>query len=398
MIARPFNTYGPRQSLRAVIPTVVAQALAGGELDARRADADARLRLRRATPSTALIAPGRHDGRRGRDVQRRHRRRRVRRRRRDRRRRAARARAASCAAAEERMRPPSSEVHQLLGDAARLRAATGWAPQTDAARRPRRRDRVDAPTGASRAQRRLRDLRRRARRDHGRRPRQPPGPVHDGAAQAADAARRPADPRRRCCASSCARASTAISISVGHLSGLIEGWVRHQADYGVPVDFVYEDEPLGTAGALAQRRAPRRHVPRAQRRRPHDAGLRRRSSRTTAPAGAIATMARQGAHRRRPVRRRARRRRRAGRAPRGEAAAALHGRAWASTRWSPQIIDLIAPGERIDFPDLLLRAIERRPRRADLRYEGYWRDIGNRDDYEAAIDDFEADPGRFLGG
>lgn len=27
---RPFNTYGPRQSLRAVIPTIVAQALAGG--------------------------------------------------------------------------------------------------------------------------------------------------------------------------------------------------------------------------------------------------------------------------------------------------------------------------------------------------------------------------------
>ena len=26
---RPFNTYGPRQSLRAVIPTIVAQALAG---------------------------------------------------------------------------------------------------------------------------------------------------------------------------------------------------------------------------------------------------------------------------------------------------------------------------------------------------------------------------------
>jgi nucleoside-diphosphate-sugar epimerase len=29
-IARPFNTYGPRQSLRAVIPTIIAQALQGG--------------------------------------------------------------------------------------------------------------------------------------------------------------------------------------------------------------------------------------------------------------------------------------------------------------------------------------------------------------------------------
>jgi NAD dependent epimerase/dehydratase len=31
-IARPFNTYGPRQSARAVIPTVISQALAGGRL------------------------------------------------------------------------------------------------------------------------------------------------------------------------------------------------------------------------------------------------------------------------------------------------------------------------------------------------------------------------------
>ena len=29
-IIRPFNTFGPRQSARAVIPTVIAQALKGG--------------------------------------------------------------------------------------------------------------------------------------------------------------------------------------------------------------------------------------------------------------------------------------------------------------------------------------------------------------------------------
>ena len=31
-IVRPFNTYGPRQSLRAVIPTIICQALMGGEI------------------------------------------------------------------------------------------------------------------------------------------------------------------------------------------------------------------------------------------------------------------------------------------------------------------------------------------------------------------------------
>jgi nucleoside-diphosphate-sugar epimerase len=31
-VVRPFNTYGPRQSLRAIIPTIIAQALQGGEI------------------------------------------------------------------------------------------------------------------------------------------------------------------------------------------------------------------------------------------------------------------------------------------------------------------------------------------------------------------------------
>ncbi|UCD28279.1 MAG: SDR family NAD(P)-dependent oxidoreductase [Planctomycetota bacterium] len=31
-IIRPFNTYGPRQSMRAIIPTIIVQALSGGEL------------------------------------------------------------------------------------------------------------------------------------------------------------------------------------------------------------------------------------------------------------------------------------------------------------------------------------------------------------------------------
>jgi dTDP-glucose 4,6-dehydratase len=32
VVVRPFNTYGPRQSGRAVVPTIIGQALAGGEI------------------------------------------------------------------------------------------------------------------------------------------------------------------------------------------------------------------------------------------------------------------------------------------------------------------------------------------------------------------------------
>src|SRR4051812_45305418 len=48
-----------------------------------------------------------------------------------------------------------------------------------------------------------------------------------------------------------------VTISVGHLSGLIESWVRHhEPSLGLPIDFVYEDEPLGTAGALGNIERP----------------------------------------------------------------------------------------------------------------------------------------------
>src|SRR5262249_54749102 len=48
-----------------------------------------------------------------------------------------------------------------------------------------------------------------------------------------------------------------VTISVGHLGGLIEAWVSHDTDYGIDVRFLYEEEPLGTAGAL--RNADRPH-------------------------------------------------------------------------------------------------------------------------------------------
>src|SRR3954454_10771003 len=47
-----------------------------------------------------------------------------------------------------------------------------------------------------------------------------------------------------------------ITISVSPLSGLIESWVRHHGDYPVPVGFLYEASPLGTAGALRNLRRP----------------------------------------------------------------------------------------------------------------------------------------------
>jgi NDP-mannose synthase len=186
-----------------------------------------------------------------------------------------------------------------------------------------------------------------------------------------------------------------VTISVSPLSGLIETWVRHQADYGVPVGFIYEDTPLGTAGALRNVRRPdstflalngdiltKLDV--------RDLVARNRES------GAIATMATKM---------------RSVDVEYGVVHTAGDGSierleekpqlrflvSMGMYAMEPSIIDLIDAGERIDFPDLLLRAMGAGHTVNTLEYEGYWRDIGNRDDYEAAIEEFEADPDEFLG-
>lgn len=192
-----------------------------------------------------------------------------------------------------------------------------------------------------------------------------------------------------------AAGATSISISIGHMGGLIESWVRHHTSYEVPIHFVHEQEPLGTAGALV-------NVPR-----PTSTFLALNGDILTTLAfteliahnarhGAIATMAvkeravdiqygivhsDQGGHVTRLEEK-----------PRLGYTVSMGVYAM-----EPRIVDLIAPGERIDFPDLITRALEQDHRVQTYRHDGYWRDIGNRDDYEAAITEFESDPARFIG-
>lgn len=186
-----------------------------------------------------------------------------------------------------------------------------------------------------------------------------------------------------------------ITISVSPLSGLIESWVRHHGDYGVPVDFVYEDTPLGTAGALGNIVRPESTflalngdiLTKLDFR---DLVERNRST------GALATMATK---------------RRSVDVQYGVVHADASGRivrleekpqlqftvSMGIYAMEPAIIDLIGDGERIDFPDLLLRAIAADHEVQTLEYDGYWRDIGNTADYEAAVSEFEADTDEFVG-
>jgi NAD dependent epimerase/dehydratase len=126
VILRPFNTYGPRQSARAVIPTIITQALTGpivrlGALDPRRdlsyvedttAGFVAAARAERAVGRTIQLGTGESVSVGdivelvgelvGRPLQ--------------------------VEADENRVRPPLSEVQSLLSDPARARELCGWEP------------------------------------------------------------------------------------------------------------------------------------------------------------------------------------------------------------------------------------------------------------------------------
>ena len=129
-IVRPFNTYGPRQSARAVIPTIISQLLDGAKT----------IRLGSLSPTrdfnyvsdtvAGFLAVARCEQAVGQEINI-----------------ASETEisigdlaqsivdkinpSAAIVCDEQRLRPENSEVNRLLGSAERLRSLTGWTPQVD---------------------------------------------------------------------------------------------------------------------------------------------------------------------------------------------------------------------------------------------------------------------------
>ncbi len=57
--------------------------------------------------------------------------------------------------------------------------------------------------------------------------------------------------------------------------------------------------------------------------------------------------------------------------------------------FEPRVLSYIPRGEYLDFPDLVKKLIAAGEPVAGYQYEGYWQDLGRPDDYEAAAQDFE---------
>jgi NDP-sugar pyrophosphorylase family protein len=187
---------------------------------------------------------------------------------------------------------------------------------------------------------------------------------------------------------------TRVTISTGYLAELIEAYFSDGAKWGIAIDYVREDAPLSTAGPLKLVGDLPEHflVMNGDVLTDVDyAGLVREHIESGA-AATVATTTREA------------------KIDFGVVEADDEG--WLD-RWTEKpvysfdvsmgvyvvsraSVDLIADGEALGMPDLLLRAVDNGGRVLCRKCDCYWLDIGRVDDYETAQKDFAANRDRLV--
>jgi len=188
-----------------------------------------------------------------------------------------------------------------------------------------------------------------------------------------------------------------ITVATGYLAELIEVFFGDGSKYGVPIDYVREDEPLGTAGALALIDGLDDHfiVMNGDVLTDLDYGRLFEEHCKSDAAATIATQKREVEISLGVLRFGAK----ADPTRLTDYLEKPHIDYQASMGvycFSPEVIAYIEPGIRLDFPDLVLRLLEHGLTVRGWPSADYWRDIGRHDDYEAALDDFDRMRARLL--
>ncbi len=180
---------------------------------------------------------------------------------------------------------------------------------------------------------------------------------------------------------------THITLTVGHLATLLQAFFQDGSQYGVRIDYVIEDEPLGTAGPLV-------FVPDLK-----EAFLVMNGDVLTTlnytelvqyhkRMGAMATVA---MHRRQVKIDLGVIQLDGDNRVKGYIEKPLYDYnvSMGIYIFTPRVLSYIPSGEYFDFPDLVQRLLESGETILGYPYEGYWLDIGRPDDYEQAVQDFE---------
>ncbi len=188
-----------------------------------------------------------------------------------------------------------------------------------------------------------------------------------------------------------------ITVATGYLAELIEVFFGDGSKYGVPIDYFREDEPLGTAGALALIDDLDDHflvmngdvltdLDYARLFEDHRAGdavatIATQKREVEISLGVLQCDDQADATRLTDYLEK----------PRIDYQASM-----GVYCFSPAVIEHIEPGRRLDFPDLILRLMARGLTVRAWPSTAYWLDIGRHDDYELALDEFDRMRSRLL--
>ncbi len=186
-----------------------------------------------------------------------------------------------------------------------------------------------------------------------------------------------------------------IILTVGHLANLLQAFFSDGSNYGVKIQYSFEDKPLGTVGPLSLIS------------RPTEAFFVTNGDVLTTldlkkiyadhiASGAIATIAihrrhikidlgviefdsdqQVTAYKEKPV--------------------LDYAVSMGIYVFEPHVIDFIPQKQYFDFPHLVQLLLERGEKVRVFPFEGYWQDLGNPQDYEQAVQDFEKMRVEFLG-
>lgn len=194
-----------------------------------------------------------------------------------------------------------------------------------------------------------------------------------------------------------ARGFDEITIATGYLAELIEAFFRDGADYDIPIDYYREHEPLGTVGALGLIEGLDEDflvmngdiltdLDYAQLLADHErsdaiATIATRTTKVQISLGVLdfndpddPTVLTNYFEK-----------------PNIEYESSM-----GVYCFSPRVREFISPGERLDFPDLMLRLVHEGETVRAWRSNDFWLDIGRPEDYEQAQDDIEALRDRLL--
>ncbi len=185
---------------------------------------------------------------------------------------------------------------------------------------------------------------------------------------------------------------TDVILTVGHMASLIRTYFGDGSGFGVNITYSYEDEPLGTAGPLAAVRDGIKEdhvlVTNGDVLTDFDFSDLFTQHRASGAAASIASFRKKvkidlgvlehdG----------------------GEDGDRLTGYIEKPTydflvsmgiyMFRRDVLDSIPEGQYLDFPDLILQLLEKEQYVRLHKFEGYWQDLGRREDYEAANEDLD---------